>query len=53
MDLRAYESLLLFNQGFVQALRVLDELEKHFAETMGDLRVRMEELRATPALTSP
>ncbi len=46
MDLRAYESLLLFNQGFEQALRALDELEKHFAETMGDLRVRMEEIRA-------
>ena len=49
MDLRAYESLLLFNQGFVQALRALDELEKLIAappEIMGDLRVRIKEIRA-------
>ena len=49
MDLRAYESLLLFNQGCEQALRALEQLEKVAvvsSEVMSDLRVRMEELRA-------
>jgi len=49
MDLRAYESLLLFNRGFEQALRALDELERLFAglpEATHDLRVRIEELCA-------
>jgi hypothetical protein len=49
MELRAYESLLLFNQGFDQAFRALDDLKKHFAglsENMRDLRVRIEEVCA-------
>ena len=49
MDLRAYESLLLFNQGCDQAVRALEQLEKVgviSAEDLSDLRVRMEELRA-------
>lgn len=49
MDLRAYESLLLFNQGFDQALRALDQLEKlavMSSEDLRDLHVRTEELRA-------
>jgi hypothetical protein len=46
MDLRAYESLLLFNQGFEQALRALDQLCLVLPEAAHDLRVRIEELRA-------
>jgi hypothetical protein len=49
MDLRAYEFLLLFNQGFDQALRALEQMEKLsvvLPEAAHDLRVRMEELRA-------
>jgi len=46
MDLRSYESLLLFNQGFEQALRALDQLCLVLPEAAHDLRVRIEELRA-------
>jgi hypothetical protein len=49
MDLRSYESLLLFNQGFDQILRALEQLEKLAVpsyENAHDLRVRIEELRA-------
>jgi hypothetical protein len=49
MDLRAYESLLLFNQGFDQSLRALGQLEKLsvlLPESAHDLKVRLEELRA-------
>ena len=49
MDLRSYESLLLFNQGFDQILRALEQLEKvavPSSENAHDLRVRIEELRA-------
>lgn len=48
MDLRVYESLLLFNQGFDQALRALDQLEKlavASSENTHDLRLRIQELR--------
>ncbi len=46
MDLRSYESLLLFNQGFEQALRALDQLRLVLPGAAHDLRVRIEELRA-------
>ena len=49
MDLPVYEALLQFNQGFEQALRALDQLEKLsvvLPEATHDLRVRIEELRA-------
>jgi hypothetical protein len=49
MDLRAYESLLLFNQGFDQVLCALEQLEKlavGSSENTHDLRVRIEEIRA-------
>ena len=49
MELRAYESLLLFNQGFEQVLRALEQLEKLsvvLPEATHDLGVRIEELRA-------
>ena len=49
MDLRAYESLLVFNQGFEQALRALEQLEKLsvvLPEAAQDVRLRIEEVRA-------